>query len=501
LAIRNANLGLSPTNAGGGVVTLGGTTSHSFNLTNTVLIGQGTPGVAAAEPVAFVPGDFYTPGVVLRSPIFTEEQMAQAIAAAIASAKTKGLLDSDVAATVSDDEVLVDGVVSITGVVSILRSNIRDIAGNSLKPNRSDGTTSFTVFVGSGLDYGDAPSPYATLDADNGARHQIVGDFYLGTGVDIDFDGQPSTNGLGDDVVGADDEDGVIVTQILTGGYGGSIAVTASASGFLDAWIDFNRDGDWGDPGEQIFASRLLTAGRNDLPVIVSGAAQPGLTMGRFRFSSSGALQPFGFAEDGEVEDHQIELRANPWRNPVNGADVDQSGFVVPLDALIIINDLNRNGPRQLPNPPVPPNVPPPFLDVNGDGFVTALDVLAVINVLNSASAGEGEKSESIEAEALVRGSGEKSHSMSDESSSDLMVLALPDEGDEYWMTSTVIDHRLSPEESDPSEEIFALMSEFGSADEETFETFAADSAEKQHLLSLADLLAGNLDDLFEDLA
>ena len=32
LAIRNANLGLSPTNAGGGVVTLTGTANHSINL-------------------------------------------------------------------------------------------------------------------------------------------------------------------------------------------------------------------------------------------------------------------------------------------------------------------------------------------------------------------------------------------------------------------------------------------------------------------------------------
>ena len=128
----------------------------------------GTPGVKAAEPVSFIPGDFFTPGVALRTPIFTEEQMAQAITNAIAAAMAKGLLSSDVVATKTDGEVLVDGVRTITGVVSVLRSNIRDIAGNPLKPNRSDGTTSFTVFVGSGLDYGDAPSSYGTLDSENG---------------------------------------------------------------------------------------------------------------------------------------------------------------------------------------------------------------------------------------------------------------------------------------------------------------------------------------------
>ncbi len=68
--------------------------------------------------------------------------------------------------------------------------------------------------------------------------------------------------------------------------------------------------------------------------------------------------------------------------------DVSGDGAVSPLDALLVINHLNINGPG-----PVPSTNPPPFLDVNADGFVTALDALFVINRLNAGS-GEGEATE-----------------------------------------------------------------------------------------------------------
>ncbi|MBC8352364.1 MAG: FG-GAP repeat protein [Planctomycetes bacterium] len=90
--------------------------------------------------------------------------------------------------------------------------------------------------------------------------------------------------------------------------------------------------------------------------------------------------------EDGEV-----------WQNPTNARDVDDSGFVVPLDALIIINELNnpqfRDASGRLPLPP-PAGSPPPYLDVNGDAHVTPLDVLIVINFLNSQVNSESEATE-----------------------------------------------------------------------------------------------------------
>ena len=37
----------------------------------------------------------------------------------------------------------------------------------------------------------------------------------------------------------------------------------ASEAGKLDAWIDFNQDGDWDEDGEQIVVSQSVVAGVN----------------------------------------------------------------------------------------------------------------------------------------------------------------------------------------------------------------------------------------------
>jgi hypothetical protein len=71
------------------------------------------------------------------------------------------------------------------------------------------------------------------------------------------------------------------------------------------------------------------------------------------------------------------------WQNIAHPCDVDGHGEVVALDALLLINNLYFHGSRQLPDPPVPPDVPPPFLDVNGDGWIAPIDVMWVINDLN----------------------------------------------------------------------------------------------------------------------
>ena len=83
------------------------------------------------------------------------------------------------------------------------------------------------------------------------------------------------------------------------------------------------------------------------------------------------------------------------WQNPGGSAnarfDVNNDTFVTPLDALLIINDLNNSGGRKLPDSSSPEK-PPPFFDVNGDGFLSAIDALLVINLLNrQSSSGEAE--------------------------------------------------------------------------------------------------------------
>ncbi|MGI8982732.1 MAG: dockerin type I domain-containing protein [Pirellulaceae bacterium] len=79
-----------------------------------------------------------------------------------------------------------------------------------------------------------------------------------------------------------------------------------------------------------------------------------------------------------------------PWRNPDNGLDVNDDGFVSAIDALVGINYINTHD-ATLPLPPERPDGDN-YYDVNNDGYATAGDVLLVINELNKPppSGGEG---------------------------------------------------------------------------------------------------------------
>lgn len=81
----------------------------------------------------------------------------------------------------------------------------------------------------------------------------------------------------------------------------------------------------------------------------------------------------------------------SPWQNQTLNEDVDNGGTVDPLDVLILINEINRNGSRALDGSGV---TSPPYYDVNGDRTLAPIDVLQVINYINRTSAlgvGEGE--------------------------------------------------------------------------------------------------------------
>jgi hypothetical protein len=170
---------------------------------------------------------------------------------------------------------------------------------------------------GFGWDFGDAPASYGTLLVNDGARHAIDPAVYLGGRIDAELDGRPSMDALGDDTHNLGDEDGVVFLTPLIPGRVAQIAVTASVSGYLDAWVDFNGNGRFGDPSdplnvvepsEQIFASRLLSPGLNVLSFVVPSTASLGNTYARFRFSTTGGLLYVGAALDGEVEDYLVSI-------------------------------------------------------------------------------------------------------------------------------------------------------------------------------------------------
>lgn len=196
-----------------------------------------------------------------------------------------------------------------------------------------DNVATVTILNDDGaLDYGDAPSPYPTLLADNGARHQTGSGFYLGSSVDSESNGQPSTGTNGDDIYLSDDEDGVSFPASLVAGAEASLSVTATCpikkdgtgkaipvTGRLSAWIDFNGDGDWNDVGEQIVVNQALTtvAGQtkvaSEVKFYVPANVDTQTSYLRVRFAEESGLAPTGLASTGEVEDYVVQLTRNPY--------------------------------------------------------------------------------------------------------------------------------------------------------------------------------------------
>ncbi|MBL4560046.1 MAG: DUF4347 domain-containing protein [Labilibaculum sp.] len=198
------------------------------------------------------------------------------------------------------------------------------------------------------LDFGDAPSSYGTLLSDNGPRH-IISDYdsprydstlKMGVTIDSDDDGVPGVNASGDDRDNPqfhylfDDEDGVSWRNLIAGEtyttYLDVVNKTGS-SAYLNIWIDFNRDGDFGDAGEQVIRDRIAPNG-NDLPITfaVPSGASIGVSYARVRLCTSGCSSPKGIAIGGEVEDYKLNITCGAIGSTTT--DTDKDGIVDACD-------------------------------------------------------------------------------------------------------------------------------------------------------------------------
>ncbi|MEZ6136991.1 MAG: FG-GAP-like repeat-containing protein [Pirellulaceae bacterium] len=74
-------------------------------------------------------------------------------------------------------------------------------------------------------------------------------------------------------------------------------------------------------------------------------------------------------------------LLVSDWQNPFDVHDTNGDAYVSQIDVLIVINTLNREGPRLLNGASESEDA---FYDVSGDGFVSPIDALLVINRLNA---------------------------------------------------------------------------------------------------------------------
>jgi hypothetical protein len=107
----------------------------------------------------------------------------------------------------------------------------------------------YQVSISAQNDFGDAPTGgqfffYPTLLSQNGARHVLNTNIFLGTRIDTEPDGQPNTTATGDDLNLAtlDDEDGVTFGSLVAGQNASVQVVCTLLNGFtgrLDAWIDW----------------------------------------------------------------------------------------------------------------------------------------------------------------------------------------------------------------------------------------------------------------------
>jgi len=179
-------------------------------------------------------------------------------------------------------------------------------------------------------DFGDLPDTYGTLLASDGAAHLLtVNSVYLGeVDPDMELDGQPSTSALGDDGATDGDEDGISRQVTTEWGNGESVSidfnvqrpVTATATADVAMWIDWNGDGDFGDPGEYYLYENHGAPGTVTRGILVPGSDTytSGASLSvRVRIVNDQADAPggsfdaddyLGVATSGEVEDYVWEF-------------------------------------------------------------------------------------------------------------------------------------------------------------------------------------------------
>ncbi|MFZ1232262.1 MAG: GEVED domain-containing protein [Thiofilum sp.] len=178
------------------------------------------------------------------------------------------------------------------------------------------------------------------------AQHDVVG-VRLGNLVDEDWVSYLGYNprARADDLDGVDDEDGVTFPATITPNSTITAAVNVqNGSGYLNAWIDWNRDADFDDVGERLATEMPINTGVVNLSITVPALVPPE-TFARFRVCSAlgQCNTPAGIATSGEVEDHVVSFN-DPKSlpnvagttagacSPTGGADVlfvlDNSGSI-----------------------------------------------------------------------------------------------------------------------------------------------------------------------------
>jgi Bacterial cadherin-like domain/Bacterial Ig domain/Bacterial pre-peptidase C-terminal domain/Dockerin type I domain/GEVED domain len=337
-AIESSSLGLTTVIQSNGLRLLD-SAKFTTNIDNAASLSlSGVPG--GAVPISFV-----------QDQSFTSLQMQDSIIRAINAAFGAGRTTLQAKAR-GGSTLYVENAISISpDITSYYLRGIADKAGNFLKSNRINNETQFTILMpGTELDFGDAPDPvstapgrYPTLLSSDGARHvSNATGLKLGATNGSELDGTPTPRADGDS-----SDDGVsfqfqaLAKPVFNRNVDTSVTITLSQPGIVDGWIDFNADGDWTDPGENVlngveFTSTTLTRTfQIRVPATAPIPAAGINSFARFRASTAGNTLPTGLALDGEVEDYLV--RIVPGVPPTGVSDTytmneDQVGGLVTTD-------------------------------------------------------------------------------------------------------------------------------------------------------------------------
>lgn len=226
---------------------------------------------------------------------------------------------------------------------------------DAVDPNSNDGARCALATVP--IDFGDAPANYDTAIDDDGPRHSIASfniaestaPLMLGTKVDVEEDGFPSSDASGDDTnhdggVGYVDDERGVTHLVVTAGSSDPLTVpvritnTSTQAATVAGWIDLDND-DTFEISERVTQS--VAAGFSGYVQLVFPAPSAPYstdTFGRFRVfaandTSDAAvnLLPTGPASGGEVEDTHVQLgtyTVAKTANPAEGNSVDAGSTV-----------------------------------------------------------------------------------------------------------------------------------------------------------------------------
>lgn len=161
-----------------------------------------------------------------------------------------------------------------------------------------------------------AASDFSDYNAFSSASSTVVSTIRIGATTDSESNINSNALATGDDLNGTDDEDGVTLPASLITGTSNSIVVnvtnTSGATVYLNAWIDYNKNGLLTDSGEQIASNTTIATGTSNSNRTITFTVPAGATLGnvglRVRLTSNSSPGSTGNTGNGEVEDYLVQI-------------------------------------------------------------------------------------------------------------------------------------------------------------------------------------------------